>query len=85
MNNGFNFYKEIWNKFHLTHEGDTSGCIIKKEKVNKKKKKNSFQKEKGQSKEIPTRVNGCECHEEITFEEKAKLDRPLTEIERLKN
>ena len=38
------FVKGIWNKFHLMHEGDTSGFIIKKEKINNKKKKISFQK-----------------------------------------
>ena len=67
------------------HEVDTRGYIVKKEKINQKKKKNSFQKEKGQSNEIPARVNGCECHEEITVEEKAKFDTTLTEIEILKN
>ena len=67
------------------HEGDTSGCIIKKEKIKKKKKKNSFQKEKDQSNEIHARVNGCEYHEEIIVEEKSKLDIALTVIERLKN
>ena len=55
--------KGIWNRLHLMHEGDTSGCIIKKEKINKKKKKISFQTEKCQSNEVPARVNGCDYHE----------------------
>ena len=38
--------KEIQDRFHSMHEGDTSGCIIKKEKINKNKKKNSFQMKK---------------------------------------
>ena len=38
------------------HEVHTSGCIINKEKINKKKNKNSFQKEKVQSNKIPARV-----------------------------
>ena len=59
--------KEIWNRLHLMLKGDTSGCIVKKEKINTKKK-NPFQKEKGQLNEILARVNGCDYHEEITVE-----------------
>ena len=66
------------------HEVDTSGCIIKKEKRTKKNK-NSCQKENVQSNEISTSVNGSKFHEEITSEEKGKLDTALTEIEIFKN
>ena len=77
--------KEISDRFHFMHEVDTRGWIIKKEKLSQKKKKNSFQKEKFQSNEIPAIVNGSKSHEEIVAEEKAKLDTALTEIEKLKN
>ena len=56
-----------------------------KGKINKKKKKKSFQKEKGQSNEITARVNGSDCYEEVTLEEKVKPDTTFTEIDILKN
>ena len=66
------------------HGVDTEDWIVKKEKRSKKKR-NSCQKEDAQSNEVPASVNGDKNHEEITAEEKAKLDTALTEIERLKN
>ena len=53
--------KEIWNRSHLMHEGYISGFFINKEKINNKKKK-PFQKEKVQSNEVPSSVNGHDCH-----------------------
>ena len=44
-----------------------------------------MQKENVQSNEVPTSVNGDKNLEEITVEEKSKLDTALTEIERLKD
>ena len=75
--------KEIWDRLHFMHEVDTSGCIVKKVK-RIKKKKNSYQRENVPSNEVPASVNGSLFHEEITIEEKTKLDTALTEIERLK-
>ena len=72
--------KEIWDRLHFMHEVDTKGCSVKKEK-RIKKKKNSCQQENVQSNEVPASVNGDKNHEEITVEEKSKLDTALTEIE----
>ena len=63
---------------------ETKDCTVKKEK-RIKKKKNACQQENVQSNEVPASVNGDKNHEEITVEEKAKLDTSLTEIEKLKN
>ena len=76
--------KEIWDRLHFMHGVDTKDCIVKKEKKSKKKK-NSCQKENFQSNEVPASVNWDKNHEEITAEEKTKLDTALNKIERLKN
>lgn len=66
------------------HEGDSSSCIVKKEKI-KNKNKISSQKESIHLNEVSFSSNGPYCHEKNTTEEQAKLDTALTEIEILKN
>ena len=76
--------KEIWDRLHFMHGVDIEDCIVKKEK-RIKKKKNSCPKENVPANEVSASVNGSQFPEEITVDEKTKLDTALTEIERLKN
>ena len=74
--------KEFWDRLHFIYGVNTKEYTDKEDK-RIMEKKNSCQKEDVQSNEVPASVNGSKSHEEITAEEKAKLDTTLTKIEKI--